>query len=121
MEMANAAGAAPKVSSGKVYMLTLKAATAKMLTEIPAEAHAGVGAHGSAAVARETTPAARHTRKRAAGGGTPRCTNRRESQPPRKPPQHANTGGIHTYHAASWSVSRYTSTRYFEVHQNQKK
>src|SRR5450759_2747682 len=53
MEMANAAGAAPKVSSGKVYMLTLKAATAKMLSEIPAEAHAGVGAHGRAAVARK--------------------------------------------------------------------
>src|ERR1019366_4354089 len=110
MEMANAAGAAPKVSSGKVYMLTLKAATAKMLSEIPAAAHAGVGAHGRAAVARETTPAARH-----------RSTNRKESQPPRKPPQHANTGGIQTYHAACWSVRRYTSTMYFEVQRNQKK
>src|ERR1035437_2807427 len=97
MEMANAAGAAPKVSSGKVYMLTLKAATAKMLSEIPAAAHPGEVAHGRAAVARETTPAARHTRKRAADAARPRSTNRRESQPPRKPPQHANTGGIQTY------------------------
>src|ERR1035437_2746529 len=72
MEMANAAGAAPKVSSGKVYMLTLKAATAKMLSEIPAAAHPGEVAHGWAAVARETTPAARHTRKRAARGAPPR-------------------------------------------------
>src|SRR5664279_6501673 len=99
--MANAAGAAPKVSSGKVYMLTLKAATAKMLSEIPAAAHAGVAAHGRAAVARETTPAARQTRKRAAGAGRPRSTNRRESHPPRNPPQQANTGGIQTYQAAS--------------------
>src|ERR1035437_5735591 len=121
MEMANAVGAAPKVSSGKVYMLTLNAATAKMLSEIPAEAHAGVGAHGRAAVARETTLAARHTRKRAAGAGTPRSTNRRESQPPRKPPQHANTGGIQTYQTACWSVRRYTSTMCFEVQKNQKK
>ncbi len=68
-------------------MLTLNAATAKMLSEIPAEAQPGEGAHGMAAVARASTPAARQTRKRAAGGGTPRCTNRSESQPPRKPPQ----------------------------------
>src|ERR1035437_5615819 len=120
MATANAAGAAPKVSRGRVYMLTLKAATAKMLSEIPAAAQAGVGAHGRAAVARETTPAATHTRRRAAGAATPRSTNRRESQPPRKPPQHANTGGIQTYHAACWSVRRYTSTMYFEVHQDQK-
>src|ERR1035437_10062368 len=136
MEMANAAGAAPKVSRGKVYMLTLKAATAKMLSEIPAAAHPGEVAHGRAAVARENTPAARHTRKRRGGGGPggapppakraagparPRSTNRRESQPPRKPPQHANTGGIQTYQAACWSVRRYTSTMYFEVQKNQKK
>src|ERR1039457_4705380 len=121
MEMANPAAAAPKVSSGKVYMLTLNAATAKMLSEIPAEAQAGEGAHGRAAVAKATTPDARHTRKRAAGAATPRSTNRRESQPPRKPPPHANTGGIQTYHAACWSVSRYTSTMYFEVQKNQKK
>src|SRR5664280_1491337 len=115
MEMANPAGAAPKTSSGKVYMLTLNAAMAKMLSEIPADAHPGVGAHGRAAVPRASTPAARHTRKRAAGAATPRSTNRRETQPPRKPPQHAKTGGIHTYHAACWSVSRCTSTMYFEV------
>ena len=36
--MAKPAGAAPKISSGSVYMLTLKAATARMLSEIPAEA-----------------------------------------------------------------------------------
>src|ERR1035437_6835364 len=121
MEMANAAGAAPKVSSGKVYMLTLKAATAKMLSEIPAAAHPGEVAHGRAAVARETTPAARHTRKRAGRGAPPRSANSRGSQPPRKPPQHANTGGIQTYQAACWSVRRYTSTMYFEVQKNQKK
>src|ERR1039457_6258660 len=121
MEMANPADAAPNVSSGKVYMLTLNAATAKMLSEMPADAHPGEAAHGSAAVASETTPAARQTRKRAAGAATPRFTNRSESQPPRKPPQHANTGGIQTYHAACRSVRRYTSTMYFEVQKNQKK
>src|ERR1035437_7750274 len=118
MEMANPAGAAPKVSSGKVYMLTLNAATAKMPIEIPADAHSSEAAHGRAAVAREPPPAARHTRKRAAGAATPRSTNRSESQPPRKPPQQANTGGIHTYHAACWSVRRYTSTMNFEVQKN---
>src|ERR1035437_9209671 len=121
MEMAKPADAAPKVSSGKVYMLTLNAATAKMPSEIPADAQAGVGAHGRAAVARETTAAARHTRRRAAGSAVPRLTKRRETQPPRKPPQQANTGGIQTYHAACRSVSRYTSTIYFEVQKNQKK
>src|ERR1035438_4754616 len=114
MEMAKPAGAAPKVSSGRVYMLTLNAATAKMPSEIPADAQAGVGAHGRAAVATETTAAARHTRKRAAGAAAPRSTNRRESQPPRKPPAHANTGGIQTYHAACRRVSRYTSTMYLD-------
>src|ERR1035437_6630295 len=93
MEMANAAGAAPKVSSGKVYMLTLKAATAKMLSEIPAAAHPGEVAHGRAAVARETTPAARHTRKRAARAAPPRSAKRRERQAPRKPPPAPKTGG----------------------------
>src|ERR1039457_4888253 len=121
MEMANPAGAAPKISSGRVYMLTLNAATAKMPSEIPADAQPGAGAHGRAAVTTEITAAARHTRKRAAGAARPRSTNRRESQPPRKPPQHANTGGIQTYHAACRSVSRYTSTMYFEVQKNQKK
>src|ERR1035441_2750712 len=52
MEMAKPAGAAPKVSSGRVYMLTLNAATAKMPSEIPADAQAGVGAHGRASVAK---------------------------------------------------------------------
>src|SRR5260370_2020573 len=94
--MAIPAGAAPKVSSGKVYMLTLNAATAKMLSEIPADAHAGVGAHGRAAVARATTPAARHTRKRAPGAATPGRTNPRGSQPPKNPPQPASNGGIQT-------------------------
>src|ERR1017187_9648845 len=121
MEMAKPADAAPKVSSGKVYMLTLNAATAKMPSEIPADAQAGVGAHGRAAVARETTAAARHTRKRAAGAAAPRSTNRSERQPPRKPPQHANTGGSQTYDAAQRRVRRYTSTMYFEVQKNQKK
>src|ERR1035441_561144 len=121
MEMANPAAAAPKVSSGKVYMLTLNAAMAKMLSEIPAAAHAGVGAHGKAAVAREITAAARQTRKGAGGAATPRATSRRESQPPRKPPPHANTGGIQTYHAACWSVRRYTSTMYFEVRSEERR
>ena len=39
--MAKPAGAAPKTSNGKVYMLTLKAATVRILSEIPAEAQAG--------------------------------------------------------------------------------
>src|SRR5664279_6636660 len=100
MATAKAAGAAPKVSSGRVYMLTLKAATARMLSEIPAEAHAGEGAHGMAAVARASRLAARQTRKRAAGGSTPRSTSHNESKPPPKPPAAANTGGIHTYQTA---------------------
>ena len=48
--------------------------------------------------------AARQTRKRAAGAGSPRAMERSESQPPAKPPTAANTGGIHTYRTACCSV-----------------
>ena len=66
--MAKPAGAAPKTSSGSVYMLTLKAATAKMLSEIPADAQAGEGAQGIASVQQEEQARGRRqTRKRAAG------------------------------------------------------
>ena len=40
METANAAPSRPKASSGMVYVLTLKPATAKMLTQMSAQAAA---------------------------------------------------------------------------------
>src|SRR5579872_50925 len=104
METANAARVSPKTSSGMLYILTLKAAMAKMLSEIPAEAQAGVPAAGTAAESRATAAAAIQTRKRAVTGGMPRSMNRRESHPPAKPPAMANTGGIHAYHADSCRV-----------------
>src|SRR5204863_30035 len=120
METANAAGAPPKVSSGRVYILTLNPATAKMLREIPAQAHAAVGAAGIAAVASAIRDAARQTRKRADAAGSPRSTNRSDSHPPAKPPAPANTGGTHAYHAACTWVRPWTSTRYSVVHWNQR-
>src|ERR1035438_6053663 len=104
MEMAKPAAAAPKVSSGRVYMLTLKAATAKMLSEIPAAAHPGDAAPGRGGGAPGNPPGPPPQPGGAAGPATPRPTNRKESQPPRNPPQQANTGGIQTYQAASWRV-----------------
>src|SRR5947207_15981167 len=101
-------------------MLTLNAATAKMLSEIPADAQPGEPAAGIAAVASASTPAARQTRKRAAGAGMPRLTNRSDSHPPANPPTAANTGGIHAYHAACRNVRRCTSTRNNVVQLNQR-
>jgi hypothetical protein len=112
METAKAARAPPKASRGKVYILTLNAETAKILSEMAAEAHAAVDVRGTAAVASESTEAARHTRKRAAMGAIPRFTKRSESHPPPSPPAMANTGGIHASRAAAASVKWWTSTRY---------
>src|ERR1035438_6273919 len=112
MDTANAARAPPKTSSGSVYMFTLNAATAKKLSEIPAVAQAAEGAAGMAAVASESVEAARHARKRAAGAGTPRATQRHESEPPANPPRVAATGGIHAYHAACTNVRWRALTRY---------
>src|SRR5689334_12125680 len=106
IETANAARVPPNASSGRVYMLTLKAATAKMLSEIPAQAHAAVGAAGTAAVTSDNTEAARQTRKRAPIAATPRFISRSDSQPPAIPPAAANRGGIQAYHAACTSVRR---------------
>src|SRR5215467_10502631 len=96
-------------------MLTLKADTAKMLREIPAEAQAAVGASETRAVVSASTEAAMHTRIRALAGAKPRATNRNESPPPARPPTTANTGGIHAYQAASARLRRCTSTRYSVV------
>src|SRR5450432_163841 len=60
METVKAARAPSNASSGRVYMFTLNAATARKLSEIPAAAHAGEGAAGTAAVASATTEAGRH-------------------------------------------------------------
>src|SRR5690348_764661 len=105
METANAARAPPNASRGMLYIFTLKADTAKMLREMPAEAHAGVGASGIIAVAIEIAPAARHTRNRAFSAATPRSIRYSESHPPAAPPAAAKTGGIHAYQAAWTSVS----------------
>src|ERR1039457_2826331 len=115
METANAARAAPKVSSGSVEVLTLNAETAKKLTDIPAMAQAGVGAAGMAAVTRESSAAAKHTRNRAAAAGRPPRMMRNESHPPAKPPPMATNGGIQAYHAACRTVSEWASTKYCVV------
>jgi len=62
-------------------MLTLKAATVKMLSEIPAVASNGDLANGTAAVLSARTAATKQTRRRADGAGCPRRTNRSDSQP----------------------------------------
>jgi hypothetical protein len=98
-----------------VYIFTLKAATAKMLSEIPAAAQAAVGAAGMAAVTSESRLASRHTRKRPRGGGAPRRMKRSESQPPANPPSMATSGGIQAYQAACATVRWCTSTRYCVV------
>src|SRR4051812_18835776 len=98
IDTAKAAREPPKVSSGRLYMLTLKAAAAKKLMEMPTAAHPAFGAAGIAAVARPSTEAARQTRKRALTAAMPPCIHCREIQPPAKPPAPANTGGIHAYH-----------------------
>src|SRR6516164_4785795 len=111
METANAARCPPNASSGIVYMFTLNAEIAKMLSEMPAAAQAAPGASGMAAVASDTTEAATHTRKRARRADRPRATSHKESQPPETPPTAARTGGIHEYQAAWTSVRPCTSTR----------
>src|SRR5690349_2026152 len=100
METANAARLPPKASSGMLYIFTLNAETAKMLSEIPAEAQAGEGASGMSAVASENTAAAKQTRNRAPSAAMPRSTRRSDSPPPTAPPTAANTGGIQAYQAA---------------------
>src|SRR5579871_5875626 len=115
METANAARGPPKVSRGREYMLTLKAAIAKKLSDMPHAASAASGAAGMAAVAREITAATRQTRRRAGAGPTPRPIHRSESQPPAKPPAAARTGGIQANHAACTMVRCWASTKYSVV------
>src|SRR5581483_3878838 len=95
IETANAARAPPKVSSGSVYMLTLKAATVPIASEIPAADKSGVGSHGIAAVARESTAATPQARVRAATAVNPRAIQESDSHPPAKPPIAAKANGIH--------------------------
>src|ERR1044071_7141854 len=97
METAKAACEPPNTSSGSEYILTLKPATAKKLSEIPAAPHRAEGAEGMAAVASARTAESRQSRNRASGGATPRSISWRDSQPPVKPPAPAKTGGIHAY------------------------
>src|SRR5438270_13494119 len=99
METLNAALAPSNASSGRVYMFTLKAATAMKLSEIPAAAQPGEGATGTAAAVSATTEAPRHTRKRAGIGCTPRPISRKDNHPPVRPPATAPSGGIQAYHA----------------------
>src|SRR6516225_6892898 len=111
IETANAARGPPKVSSGSEYMLTLKAATAKKLREIPQAARPTVGVKGMAKVMSERMEAARQTERRASAGSTPDWIQRRESQPPSKPPRAARAGGIQAYRAAWTRVRRRASTK----------
>src|SRR5437764_9621072 len=123
METAKAAGAPPNVSSGKVYMLTLNAATAKMPSEMPANAQAALGARGRASVNSASTEAARQTRKRAATveiAPAPRSAIRSDNHPPETPPKPAKSGGTQAYHADCCCVRWCTSTRYSVVQLNQR-
>src|SRR5438477_8159951 len=81
-ETAKAARSAGNTSRGIEYILTLNAATAKKLIEIPAAARIAVGAHGIAAVIRQAIAASRHTRMRAAIASVPAPIARNESAPP---------------------------------------
>src|SRR4051794_12828129 len=111
METANAARDPPNASRGMEYILTLKAATAKKLTEIPTQLHAALGDAGIATVASESNEATTQTRYRDAIASLPRPIQRKESHPPAMPPAAAKTGGIQAYHAA-WTFERWcTSTR----------
>ena len=65
-------GPPPNVSSGSVYMLTENAATAKMLSEMPAEAQAGPGSSGMAAVPSATSRRGKAHARARGGGGEPR-------------------------------------------------
>src|SRR3954462_12726237 len=91
LDTAKAALPPPNASSGRLYMFTLNAATVKKLSEMPAAAHAALGAAGIAAVASARIDAARQTRKRAPAAGTPRCIQAREIHPPVNPPAPAST------------------------------
>src|SRR5260370_24329687 len=104
MDTLKAARVPSNASRGSVYMLTLNAATARKLSEIPAAAQPGEGAAGTTAAANATTEAPRHTPKRACIAGTPRAISRHESQPPATPPTLAPTGGIQAYHAVCITV-----------------
>src|SRR5579885_2297151 len=86
METAKAARAPPKVSSGIVYILTLNAATEKMLSEMPAEAKAGPGSQGMRAVrsaAAALQAQARVAQDAGAGGGRNRRSTRGKRGTPR--------------------------------------
>src|SRR5712692_6722882 len=98
-----------------VYRLTLKAETARMLIEMPAEAQSAPVVSGTNAVSSATIAQIRQTRVRAATGSMPRFAQRNESHPPAKPPSIAANGGSQANHAASTSVSLFTSTRYSVV------
>src|SRR5258708_184929 len=110
-ETAKAARSAAKTSRGIEYILTLKAATAKKLSEIPAAAKEGEGAQGTRAVTRQATAASRHTRVRAAIVATPAFIHRNESAPPVSPPSAPHSGGSQANQAAPTKLSRLTSTR----------
>src|SRR5690242_10752007 len=95
-----------------VYRFTLNAETARTLSEIPAQAHAALGARGMASATRPATAHSRHTRTRAATGSSPRLAHRNDNQPPANPPIMAASGGSQAKYAASTNVRCVTSTRY---------
>src|SRR5580700_11046374 len=93
MEIANAARAPPNMSSGIVYTFTLTAETARMLSEIPAADHAGLGSIGIHAAGIASKATTRHTRVREATAGTLVRVHRSDRHPPPTPPSAANAGG----------------------------
>src|ERR1035441_279655 len=115
MEIANAARAPPKMSSGIVYMLTLTPETARMLNEIPAAVQPAVGSSGISAVGMASSAPTRQTRVRAATAGKPVRIHTSDSQPPPNPPSAATKGGTTAYQFASASARRCFSTRYSVV------
>src|SRR2546430_16782749 len=115
METAKAARAAPNVSSGKAYRLTLSPAAAQKLSEMPATAQPAEPASGRNSVTSAATAQTTHTRYRAAIAGVPRFTSCRDAQPQENPPTMVNTGGTHAYRLACVSARPNTVTRYFVV------
>src|SRR5438270_11442783 len=96
-------------------MLTLKAATEKKLSEIPATAKAAPGAQGMAAVTRHAAAANPHTRRRAGKAATPAFIQRNESDPPARPPMAPRSGGSQANHAARTKLKWLTSTKWSVV------
>src|SRR4051812_42725497 len=81
-DTAKAARSGENTSSGIEYILTLNAATAKKLSDMPTAANVASGAQGIRAVTRQAVAAMAHTRIRALTGSEPARIARNESVPP---------------------------------------